>query len=116
MIKRIFAFIGLLLITEIVYGQETENCKFLSALTYVMSNKVINGQLTAIFLNKKSRKRKMEFTVSDRVAFIGISGLEKELQEKKYFPTAECDQSAFRQKYSFKTYTSPFLSTLNIKG
>ena len=93
--------------------QSNDDCKYLSVLVYLRTNKAVNDQIKQSFPALTKRKDKyVEFSISDRVEFIGISDFKRNPDINTFgidSPLINNNQ-LYYNKYFFTSYTLKFLN------
>jgi hypothetical protein len=108
----------LLLLTFMLANSQTgDHCKYLTVLTYIRTNTEINDKVKVFFPRDTKKKDKyVEFVVSDRIDFIGISHFKEKLKANvdKYGINEELltDDKAYYRKYFFESFKSNFLKKI----
>lgn len=100
-----------------VNSQTSDQCKYLIVLTYIRTNTDINDKIKVFFPRTVRKKDKyVEFNLSDRVDFIGISHFKERIQADtiRYGITQELlnDNKAYIKKYFFESFRSDFLKKI----
>lgn len=95
--------------------QNSDDCKYLTVLTFLRTNKAINEKIKKFFpkhINKKDKY--VEFNISNRIDFIGISSFKERLKEKKYSIENDLidDSGLYYKKVFFESFKSDFLENL----
>lgn len=113
--KRAIICITLTMWSVIALSQNSDDCKYLSVLTYLRTNKAVNEKIKVFFPRQVRKKDKyIDFNLSDRIDFIGISSFKERLKEKKYIIDVELldNSQLYYKKFYFESYNSDFLKRL----
>jgi hypothetical protein len=111
-------FITLLLLAVISGSSQTgSDCKYLSVLTYIRTNTDINKRIKTFFPWAAKKKEKyVEFNLSDRVDFIGISYFrEKIMSDTLKYRISEkllTSDKEYYNRYFFESFKSEFLRNI----
>jgi hypothetical protein len=114
-IKRAIICITLTMWSVIALSQNSDDCKYLSVLTYLRTNKAVNKKIKDFFPRKVRKKDKyIDFNLSDRIDFIGISSFKERLKEKKYIIDVELlgNSQLYYKEFYFESYNCDFLKSL----
>lgn len=112
-------FTTFLLLTAISVSSQTgDKCKYLTVLTYIRTNTDINKKIKTFFPWAAKKKEKyVEFNLSDRVDFIGISYFkEKIMADTVRYGISEkllAVDTEYYNKYSFESFRSEFLKKIS---
>jgi len=109
--KKIKAIIILFLlfgVSQTSIAQEIDS-KYLVSITYIQNNNKLNKEILKTFKRKFSKKKSINFEISKKISFIGISSFEDRLKEKNYLLNAD----DFYKKNNFKPIDNYFNSLLS---
>lgn len=113
--NHIIAIILLSCLCKPANSQSTDECKYLSAITYLRTDSSINAKIKLLF-PKIARKHDeyVSFNLSDKITFLSISSFKDQLKEKNYFSNKEIlsDANLFLKTYFFMPFESGFLKKL----
>ena len=115
--KFVLILISFLFLAEASMSQSVDECKYLSALTYLRTNANINERIKGLFsrikiINKKDRF--VEFNLSNRVDYLSIYDFKETLNSKDFGISKELinDNKLFYTKYFFESFRSEFLKKI----
>lgn len=115
--KNISVAIFILMTVMSVKSQTREDCKYLTVLTYIRTNAEINNKIKAFFPWAAKKKDKyVEFNLSDRIDFIGISYFKEKLKADTigYGINEELltTDTGYYKRYFFESFRSEFLKKI----
>lgn len=115
--KYITLAIFLLLIVISGNSQTGSDCKYMTVLTYIRTNSDINKKIKAFFPWAATKKEKyVEFNLSDRVDFIGISYFKDKIMADTFrYGISEkllAVDTEYYNKYYFESFRSEFLKKI----